>query len=234
MQLYDKLLGLPLFQGMSSSDLQNVVAHAKIGFLKHNRNQVIVAADMPCKNLIFLLDGDVEVTTSFTPSASDATPCESITTADSFTVTEYISVPSLIEPECLFGISQRYTATYRTLTQCHFITISKDVLASLLSQYVVFRLNYLNILSTLAQRRRKELCRIPLPDTQGRVVAFLRSHCQNLTGKKVFRIKMQQLADAINDNRLDVSIVLNRLDDQSSIILQRGIITIPNIENLQV
>lgn len=231
MQLYDKLLGLPLFMGMSSSDLQNVVAHTKIGFLKHNRNQTIVAEGMPCKNLLFLLDGEVELTKSFcSPVHGNASHDSAI--ADSFSVTEYISAPALIEPECLFGISQRYTATYRTLTQCHFITIGKDALTSLLSQYVVFRLNYLNMLSTIAQRRRMELCRIPSPDAEGRVVAFLRSHCQIMTGKKVFHIKMQQLADTINDNRFDVSVVLNRLDAQSAIILQRGIITVPCIELL--
>ena len=41
-QLYDKLLQLPLFQGMSHDDLTLVVGHTKIGFHKLSAGRLLV------------------------------------------------------------------------------------------------------------------------------------------------------------------------------------------------
>ena len=41
-QLYDKLLEFPLFQGMSQNELMQVVAHTKFNFLKIETGKKIV------------------------------------------------------------------------------------------------------------------------------------------------------------------------------------------------
>lgn len=218
MQLYDKLLGLPLFQGMSSSDLQGVVANARIGFLKYGRNQVVISEGQACQRLLFLLDGEMEMTA---------------TSADhSFSVTEQLPTPSLIEPERVFGLTQHYSRTYTTRSQCHLLSIGKDDVIRLTSEYMVFRLNLMNILSTQSQRLQRFAWQHHSVNVESRVVRFLRQHCALASGRKVFHITMQQLADETNDARLDVSTVLNKMNDEGKIILQRGIITIPKMEVL--
>lgn len=218
MQLYDKLLGLPLFQGMSSSDLQEVIANAKIGFMKYVRNQTIITEGQACQRLLFLLDGNMEMTA---------------TSADhSFCVTEQLPAPSLIEPERVFGMTQHYSRSYTTRSMCHLLSIGKDDVIWLTSKYMVFRLNLMNILSTQSQRQQRYLWQYNPSNVEGRVVRFLRQHCALPSGEKVFHIKMQQLANEINDSRLEVSEVLNRLDADGRIRLQRGIITIPKLESL--
>lgn len=220
MQLYDKLLGLPLFQGMSSSDLQGVVSTAKIGFMKYKRNEVVVDAMEPCRRLLFLMDGDMEM---------------KMTSADhSFSVTEQLPAPSLIEPERLFGLTQHYSRCYTTRSLCHLISIGKDDVIRLSSEYMVFRLNLMNILSTQVQRQQRYVWQQTPDSVRGRVVRFLRQHCALPSGKKVFNIKMQQLANETNDARLEVSQVLNEMDAEGSIRLQRGIITINKLETLLI
>lgn len=213
MQLYDKLLGLPLFQGMSSSDLQDVVGNYRIGFLKYKRGETIIEAGDQCRRLLFLLDGDMDMTAT---SANH-----------SFSVTEQLPAPSIIEPERLFGMNQYYSRTYVTRSQCHLLSISKEDVISMSSQYMVFRLNVMNILSTQSQRQQRFIWQHHSDTVEGRVVRFLRQHCALPSGRKVFHIKMQHLANEINDSRLEVSEVLNRMNDDGRIILQRGIITIP-------
>ncbi len=219
MQLYDKLLGLPLFQGMSSSDLQGVVSNVKIGFLKYKRNDTIVEAGQQCRSLLFLLDGDVDVVSS---------------SADhSYRVTESLPAPSLIEPERLFGLTQHYFRTYKTRSLCHLLSIGKDDVIKLSTEYMVFRLNMLNILSTQSQRQQRFLWQHYGDSTRSRIIKFLRQHCSLPSGQKVFHIKMQSLADEINDSRLDVSIALNSMHEEQLIVLQRGIITVPKMELLR-
>lgn len=221
MQFYDKIIGLPLFQGMSSSDLQDVTATTKFGFMKHNRNQTIVAEGMPCKNLLFLIDGEAEITSGFNDGA--------------FTVTETICAPDVLEPERLFGLTQRYASTYRSRSQCSLLSVNKDAVMKLFSSHIVFRLNYLNMLSTYSQRCKDALWHSTAhEDTEELIMCFLRDHCRIAGGKKVFHIKMQQLADELHIQRLEVSNALNRLDDDGTIILQRGIITIPAAKQLQI
>lgn len=218
MQLYDKLLGLPLFQGLSSSDLQTIVSSVKFGFHRFKHGQVIIDEDQPCKGLFFVLDGEIEMI---------STPAD-----HSFCVTESPQMPYAVEPERIFGLYQRYARRYIAKSQCHCIFVGKDDVMHLATEFVVFRLNLLNIISTLSQRSSRQTWAHQNTDNEGRVVNFLKHHCVLPFGQKVIRIKMQQLADNINVARLDVSNVLNKLDAEGRIILQRGIITIPKLELL--
>ena len=61
MTLYDKLLNLPLLQGLSYDDLSDVVAHSKFNFIKRGRDETIVAEGAPASHLIFVLRGSVMV-----------------------------------------------------------------------------------------------------------------------------------------------------------------------------
>lgn len=218
MQIYDKLLGLPLFQGMSSSDLQDVVTRVKFGFNKYSRNTVVVDEGDPCTGILFLLDGDVEMTT---------------TSADhSFSITEFPVLPHAIEPERVFGLQQRYSQKYITKTQCNAMIVGKDDIVSLASEFMVFRLNLLNILSTNSQRLSRQIWKHTPAHTESRIVEFLRAHSSIPSGKKIVHTKMQQLAYELNESRIDVSVALNKLHDEGKIVLQRGIITVPKLEIL--
>ncbi|MFX7845393.1 helix-turn-helix domain-containing protein, partial [Acinetobacter baumannii] len=64
------------------------------------------------------------------------------------------------------------------------------------------------------------------------VANFLIRHCQMPTGKKIFNILMRQLANEINDSRLDVSKTLNEMEEEGLLILSRGKITVPAIERI--
>lgn len=219
MQIYDKLLGQPLFQGMSSGDLQEVVAKVRFGFYKHKRNKTVVEDGQECREILFLLNGTMEVISS---------PADR-----SFNVTETISAPAVLQPERLFGLSQRYTRTYRTASPCQMLSIQKDDVLLLSDLFLVFRLNMLNLLTTITHRQQRQLW-LPCPKSLSeRVVRFFKNHATaSLTGKKVFRITMNQLADELNASRLDVSKVLNCLEEEGKIILQRSMVTIPQIECL--
>jgi hypothetical protein len=65
-----------------------------------------------------------------------------------------------------------------------------------------------------------------------RVIRFFLDHSVYPAGPKIFRILMNQLAQEVGDSRLDVSQVLNAMQEEKLLRLRRGIIEIPSLEHL--
>ena len=63
MQLYDHLLRIPLFQGMSRDNLAQVVGHTRFGFHKYEPMRWIAKEGDKCSQLSFLLAGTIQSTT---------------------------------------------------------------------------------------------------------------------------------------------------------------------------
>lgn len=218
LQLYDQLLQFPLFQGMSRDDLARVAGHTKFGFLKFANGQTIVNEDDPCTRLYFLLSGQLKAETR-----SDD---------HSYRVEEQLQAPFLVQPEAIFGYNQRFTHRFESLSECRFITLSKDEVMRLSEEFLVFRLNLLGLYATLTQRLLRQPWR-HRPETLGaRIVRFLGQHCLYPAGSKTFYILMTQLADEIGDSRLDISRALNQLQDEGLLQLYRGRIKVMQMERL--
>jgi Cyclic nucleotide-binding domain. len=214
----DKLLELPLFQGMSRNDLNEVIAHTRFGFLKYSRNKTVIHEGDQCTHLMFLLSGQLSVN-----SHADN---------NSYSVTEQMNAPGILQPERIFGLTQRYTHTFTTASQCHLIRLSKTETLRLSEQYEIFRLNLLNIISTQSQKLMRLPWRTPPRDIRHKIIRFFESHCLTPIGHKTFSIKMDTLASEIAESRLNVSHELNAMHAEGIIILTRGSITIPALELL--
>lgn len=218
MKRFDSLLRLPLFMGISSDYLQQIVAHTKFGFSKRENGDNIVTENERCDSIVILTNGTMEIS----KYSDDHGYC----------VLETVSAPCLIQPEHLFGLTQRYSATFTAVTQCNLMTLGKTEVMFLFEQFDVFRINYLNVISTSAQRSTARLWRHVGSDDRSRVTEFFLSHCQRPVGRKVFKILMNRLAMEINTSRLDVSRVLNQMQHEGIIELSRGRIVIPEVKRL--
>ena len=218
-QLHTTLLALPLFLGMSRSDIADVVSQTKFGFMRFGRSKTIISEGDVCDSIYILINGTI----STTSRADD----------NSYSLTETIHAPTVIQPERIFGLTQRYSLTVVALSACNFIRLSKTEILRLSEQYEIFRLNLLNIISTQGQR----IARLPWhpkpKDIHSKIIRFFISHCQRPVGTKSFNIKMETLATEIGESRLNVSRELNRMHDTGLIQITRGIIHIPAIEKLR-
>lgn len=217
-QLYDKMLELPLFQGMSRDDLTLVVGHTKIGFLKLPAGRLLLKDGDVCDQLYCLMDGTLTA--------------ESTADDHSYTFEEIISAPNLIQPERLFGLTQRFTRTYTAQTKCCLIALDKAETMKLIDRFMIFRLNLMNRIATNLQRTSHQPWRRQPADLRGKVIRFFESHCFKPAGEKHIKIKMTQLAHELNDSRLSISIVLNALQAEGLLTLHRGRIDIPALELL--
>ncbi|MBQ9356532.1 MAG: Crp/Fnr family transcriptional regulator [Prevotella sp.] len=215
---YDSLLRFRLFQGMSRTEMMQLAGNTKFGFLKEKAGKTVATADRECQQLLLLTDGSLTAT-----RRSDD---------GGYSVTETVLAPWPVQPEALFGAHPRYTATWRTRQDCSFITLQKDEVLRLLDDFLIIRLNLLNLLSTMAQRTQQRSWRREPQSLRERFVRFVMDHAMYPAGQKEFRILMRRIAAELGDSRLDTSRMLNSLQDEGLLTLHRGRIVIPSLEVL--
>ena len=67
---------------------------------------------------------------------------------------------------------------------------------------------------------------------EARIADFILSHIERPSGEKILKIKMEDLAQIVNETRAGISKALNNMQDRGLIELHRGEIVIPDAENL--
>ncbi len=217
--MFDTLLQLPLFQGLCREDFTSILDKVKLHFVKHKTGENIIESQTPCRQLCFLLKGELSMIT---------TSKENI-----YTVIERISAPYLIEPQSLFGMNTTYASSYVTHKDTHTVSISKTFVMNDLFQYEIFRLNYMNIISNRTQNFYARLWEEPVTDLRSKLIRFFTTHCEKMQGEKIFKIKMEDLARCLDSTRLNTSKALNELQDEGIIELRRKEIIIPQAEKLK-
>ena len=218
LQIYDRLLQFPLFQGMSRDDLEIVAGHTRFGFLKVTAGRQIIHAGDPCTHLYFLINGSLRV--------------ETFSDDSRYSVTEQMSSPYILQQESIFGYYQRYTHNFYALTDANFLTLDKEEVVRLSEDFLVFRLNLMNHLATQTQKLIQSQWRRSPLSLRERIVRFFFQHTLYPAGPKTFHILMERLAEEVNDSRLNVSRALNRMQESGVIELHRGRIEIPQLERL--
>ena len=129
--MYDTILELPLFQGISSESLTTILDKAALHFEKKSQGEVIIQSGTTCNELTFIIEGNVEKTTQGKENST-------------FIASEPVSTPYVIEPCSLFGKQTVYRSTYTALSNVNVMSISKDYVVQILMKDEVFLFNFLN------------------------------------------------------------------------------------------
>lgn len=204
---------------MSKSELTQVIGQTKLRFHKFLKGRKIRMENEPCDQLMFLISGEVNMVTF----ADDR----------SYSVEEHFVPPYTLEMERFFGLTQRYTHNYVARTTCNFISIDKNDVLKLTDDFIIFRMNLINILSTCAQKRQRTPWRFRGATTRQHIIRFFEERCSKPAGHKTVRIKLAQLAAELRENRLKVSQEMNIMKNKHLLSFSRGIIDIPSFEALK-
>ena len=210
-KVINRLLELPLFQGISTADLSEIAGHTRFGFTKLAAGKTIVSEGEQCDALRFVTDG----TFTATVRADDG----------SYMLTEELEAPRVLQPERLFGMTQRYSRDFTAQTQCNMLTISKTQVVQLTEKYEVFRINLLNIITTQTQRQERQPLRQQPTQIREKIMRFVTDRSIYPTGRKTLNVKMEVLARLIGESRQNVSDELHRMEKDGVIELRRGIIS---------
>lgn len=217
--MFDTLLQLPLFQGMTKEDFTKILEKTKFEFKKQKVGEIILHSGSAGDKLLFILKGEVAIATT--------------SVNKSYILTEHVCAPFLIEPQALFGMNPNYVSTYTATTETHTIAINKSAVIQQLFNYEIFRLNYQNTICNRAQQLQQRLWNNAASNQlEKRIAHFIGMHCEQPFGKKNIKVKMEDLASLLNESRPAISRALNQMQQQGLIELYRGSIFIPAIEKL--
>lgn len=215
---YTALLELPLFLGMSKNDLASVITLIKPRISVIAKGNTFIKENDVCDSLYFLMSGKVNAI-----SNSDD---------NGYTLAEVINATAIFQPERIFGLKQRYTKTFQTVTECKLIKISKADVMKLSDEYEIFRLNLLNIICALSQRNTRYQWRKREKSIRGKIVRFIETRSIRPAGEKKLTIKLETLGLEIGESRLNTSRELHKMHDSGLIIMKRNEIIIPAFEKL--
>lgn len=214
---YTLVSQLPLLQGITRWELFNWEDFMQLDIDEYPASVLpIINQDDPCSKLICLIEGQL-LREHRSPDGHFSTRSD-------------LRAPAVIEVDRLFGLNPTYENTYWAKTEVKMLGIPKNLLGSLLMKNEVFRLNLLNTLSAIAQKKAAALLPVQLNNVEERLRHFVGTLFQDCEGEVELFIMMNDIARYIGDSRLIVSRLLNRLHEERSIRLGRGHFTIHDIK----
>ncbi len=215
---YRLLARLPLFQGMSASELDHVIEKMRLDFSRVETGDLIVAEGQRVDKLRFVLRGSVWAET---------------TAADKgYSIKEMLNVPCMLQIERLFGLSQHFSSTFYAESECQILSFSKADIVSLATMSEVFRLNMMNVLCTMTQKALCQPWHTKPAGIRQKIFMFVKDRTLRPAGRKEVNIGMVRLGREIAESRLNVSRELRRLQAEGLIEMKKNKIIIPALEKM--
>lgn len=216
--MFETLLNLPLFQGLSRNDLTQILEKVRFRFRNLNQGDLLQQQGRPCQDMVFLMNGEVFVKTEMEDRE--------------MVFYEGCRAPAILQPETLFGLHPVYTHSFIAKTLTTVMEIEKGVVLSDLFSYEIFRLNFLNVLCTQSQYYASLLWRNSPATVEDKIVHFFLMHSIMPVGEKALKTRMKDIADYLSVSRTAMSKALNNLSEKGLVHLSRGLIKVPLLERL--
>jgi len=136
--MYQQLMQLPLFQGVSTEKITALVEKLPFHFLKYHNGESIINAGDPCTTIKFIVSGKARLVTPFTSLR--------------VSLSQTLSTPQVIAAEYLFGRETVYPYSATAEGGCGILQLRKSDYIKIVNSDKVFLFNILNYLSSGSQR----------------------------------------------------------------------------------
>lgn len=216
---YEKLLLLPLLQGLSKDDITTIAGRVKLAFGRVAAGKYIIRTGEKTAGLWFVLD-DSEVLVSHSLRGGVVG------------FEETLSGIRMFGAETLFGMSQIYEFSVKSLNECSTLYIRKSDVINHILYYEVCRFNMLGYLSLRLQRVSTRLSQAPEQRLMGRLVQFLEHNFIYPAGDKRVIAKMTDMAGCLFTTRRHLSNLLNSLQREGLVVLGRKHFEIKRFQDL--
>lgn len=165
--MYEILMNLPAFRGITYNKVSQIVEKAKFHFLRFSPGNIIVDEGEECTFVKFIIKGVAKISI--------------IDQAKRFSVEQTLTAPSMISPDFLFGRITRYPG--RVVAQgsedCGIVQISKNDYMQLLAGDEILILNMLNMLSMNSQQSLRGALAISTGSLERRLANWILALTQN-------------------------------------------------------
>ena len=171
--MFDILMGLPLFKGVSKDRMAKTVGTSKFHFLKYLPGETIFRPEQQCTEIAFIISGTVEVTIA-NPDGR-------------FSVSQSLAAQDVVSPDFLFGKITSYPGLVKAKDTVGMLLIDKRDYITILHSDDVLLFNYINLLSMNAQKAVEGILAVSTGDIAERIAFWISA----LTQPRSFDIRLE-------------------------------------------
>lgn len=154
--MFETIMDLPLFKGLSRSHVQDFVGSTHLSFRKYAPGETIVTPEEDCKRLTFLLSGKAKVTY--------------VSDDGAFRLSYRCGRGSVLGADKLFGMVHKYMCEAEAHESVGVMEMTKEQYISLVKSDNIYLLNLLNYLSYASQRATLAM-QLPLDRDMRQIIA---------------------------------------------------------------
>lgn len=205
--MFDKLLHLPLFQGVSHERLSETVEKVPFHFLKFKRGEKIIDRGDQCTHVRFIISGKVKMTYE--------------SRMLKFSISHELAGPEVIAPDYLFGLDTSYPFTLKAIEECGILQVSKNDYVSMLQTDKVFLYNILNYLSRNSQSFKSQMLNAEQLTVTERLVMLVSAFTCQKAKNIVLEFRQRDLCRILGARR---PALITTIEDLS----EKGLIEVPS------
>lgn len=212
--MYELLMGLPLFGGVTYDRMLEVVGNTKLHFLKYLKDQTFITEGDPCTHLKFLISGSARI---------------SISNSDGrFVVSQTLTAPDVIAPDYIFGRTTLYPCNAIALEPTGVLQIAKADYMKILNSDQIFLFNFLNMLSMNAQKAVDGVLSIATGNLEERIAFWIVALTQKSGTDITLTCRQRDLYSLFGVQRSSFISVLDKMKDAGMIDYTQSEIRILN------
>lgn len=163
--MYEVIMDLPLFQGVSHNKISELIEKTRFHFLKYKKGETIVSTGDVCGHVRFIISGEIKL--------------EICSVNKRVSVSELLKAPNVIGADYLFGRDTTYPFTVTAMDDCGILQIEKADYIKIIQSDKVF---LFNILNNLSRNSQKAVCGI-MSLSSGSIAERLAFMVETLTQK---------------------------------------------------
>ena len=201
--MYDVLLQLPLFQGVSRAKMSEIIEKTRFHFLKYQDNEIIARRGEECTHMKFIVSGSARA--------------ELKNINGKIRVTETLHAPNILYPNHLFGRNTTYPSEVTAKENCGIMQIDKQAFVTLIQQSPIFIINLLNILSRHSQKSLETFLALSSGSVKERMAFWILSFTQRSATDVQIICKLKDLYTFFGVQRSVFMTALNELCDEGII-----------------
>lgn len=216
--MYETLLGLPLFKGVSTDKISEIIGKHRFHFLKYHNGDIIVEAGEPCEKIRSVVSGSVRVTISNFDKR--------------FRVSQTITAPEVIAPDFFFGKTTSYPGTVSAIGEVGILELDKKDYLEIITSDRIFLFNYLNLLSMNAQLSVEGVLALTSGSLEMRIAYWIIALTDRTGTDITMECRQRDMYTVFGVQRQSLIAALTRMKDNDLIDFTPNSITVKNRRKL--
>lgn len=206
--MYDLMLELPIFQGLSHEQLTAILEKVPFHFKKYRPNEYLVRSGDPCDEVLFILSGRVRMVTP--------------TYRDNILIAEDFEAPHTVPFYYLFGRETKGRSSIYAQGAVGAMTIDKENFLRMIETNRLMLINVLNILSSHAQKQHLVLDSTGESSPQIRLAKWLLAYTSRPTKNIIVDAERKDWCSLLNLDDIQFKQALDNLERENYIECQDG------------